>query len=106
MQMKKGSIPIQAATIQPYMPNSKTYLTVPYAEKDAAKALGAKWDAAKKKWYVPSDKDITHFTKWQTKSTVAVSKMKKSASNILTGITTYAKDKDFVAYDGEKPPWD
>ena len=37
---------------------SKIYLNVPYAEKDAAKALGAKWDAAKKKWYVLGDKDI------------------------------------------------
>lgn len=26
-------------------------LNVPYAEKDAAKAAGARWDAARKCWY-------------------------------------------------------
>lgn len=30
----------------------KTYLNVPFAEKDFAKRYGAKWDAAAKKWYV------------------------------------------------------
>lgn len=29
------------------------YLSVPFAEKDIAKGLGAKWDAAKKFWYIP-----------------------------------------------------
>jgi hypothetical protein len=31
----------------------KTYLFVPYSEKDVAKRLGAKWDPAEKKWYAP-----------------------------------------------------
>jgi len=30
----------------------KIYLAVAYAQKDAAKKLGAKWDAKRKKWYV------------------------------------------------------
>ena len=30
----------------------KIYLAVEYAQKDAAKKLGAKWDAKRKKWYV------------------------------------------------------
>jgi len=30
----------------------KIYLAVTYAQKDAAKKLGAKWDAKRKKWYV------------------------------------------------------
>ena len=29
----------------------KTYLLVPYDQKDYAKSLGAKWDPTKKKWY-------------------------------------------------------
>ena len=33
----------------------KTYLNVPYAQKDYAKAHGAKWDREMKKWYVESD---------------------------------------------------
>lgn len=30
----------------------KIYLNVPYAEKDKAKSLGAKWDAITRKWYI------------------------------------------------------
>ena len=51
------------------MTSSKIYLNVPYAEKDAAKALGAKWDAAKKKWYAPGAIDIAQFAKWTPEST-------------------------------------
>jgi ribonuclease HI len=32
--------------------NSKIYLDVSFAQKDEAKALGALWDPAKKKWYM------------------------------------------------------
>ena len=39
-------------------------LNVPYAEKDAARELGAKWDAGKKKWYVPAGVLATPFAKW------------------------------------------
>ena len=39
-------------------------LKVPYPEKDTAKALGARWDAAKKIWYVKDVSDLTLFTRW------------------------------------------
>ena len=29
------------------------YLAVPYADKDEAKALGARWDPARRQWYAP-----------------------------------------------------
>ncbi len=32
--------------------STKTYLEVPYAEREAAKKLGARWDPAAKKWYI------------------------------------------------------
>jgi ribonuclease HI len=35
--------------------NKKIYLNVPYAEKDKAKADGARWDPNAKKWYIYSD---------------------------------------------------
>ena len=40
------------------------YLACPYAEKDEAKSLGARWDAGAKKWYVPDDVDKDLFEKW------------------------------------------
>ncbi|MDD2801633.1 MAG: DUF5710 domain-containing protein [Methylobacter sp.] len=101
------------------MPDTKTYLNVPYAQKDEAKALGARWDATNKKWYVPADKDITLFAKWQSATAVAVSPAsvssrskssavnKTSAGTIATsGVITYAADKNFVAYSGDEAPWD
>jgi len=39
-------------------------LKVPFAEKDTAKALGARWDAAKKIWYIQDVADVTPFMHW------------------------------------------
>ncbi len=44
------------------------FLVVPFAEKDEAKALGARWDAASRKWYVPSGKDAAAFARWLGKA--------------------------------------
>lgn len=48
----------------------KLYLNVPYAEKDEAKALGAKWNAKVKKWYIDVQPDeYVKFSKWILKDT-------------------------------------
>ena len=39
-------------------------LNVPFAEKDAAKELGARWDPELKKWFVPRGVDSSPFAKW------------------------------------------
>lgn len=39
-------------------------LVTPFAEKDAVKALGARWDAAKKLWYIVDVADLTPFMRW------------------------------------------
>jgi cell division septation protein DedD len=41
-----------------------TVLKVPYAEKDEAKQLGARWDPKRKKWYVPAGVDAAPFERW------------------------------------------
>jgi hypothetical protein len=41
-----------------------TYINCPFAEKDAAKSLGAKWDGAQKSWYVPDTVDLAKFSRW------------------------------------------
>ena len=43
---------------------NKVFLKVPFSEKDRAKALGARWDAAQKKWYVPPGVDVSLFGAW------------------------------------------
>lgn len=101
------------------MTDSKTYLNVPFAQKDAAKALGARWDAANKKWYVPADKDVSLFAQWQTDATVQAlssassksttpassSNNSSSVNHASPGAKTHPADKNFVAYDGDAPPW-
>lgn len=39
-------------------------LLTPFAEKDAAKALGARWDSTKKLWYIVDVADLTPFLRW------------------------------------------
>ena len=93
---------------------SKIYLTVPYAQKDTAKALGARWDAAHKKWYVPADKDPALFTHWQPSgdsqtlllTTVATPKSRSSSAKTVQGVVICAIAKNFIAYNGDEPPWD
>jgi len=39
-------------------------LQTPFAEKDKAKALGARWDSVRKVWYVVDVADLTAFMRW------------------------------------------
>lgn len=39
-------------------------LVTPFAEKDAVKALGARWDATKKIWYINDVADLKPFARW------------------------------------------
>ena len=46
------------------------FLNVPYAEKDEAKALGARWNPKVKKWYTDAPrKDYIKFAKWILRDT-------------------------------------
>lgn len=95
------------------MPETKTYLNVPYAEKDAAKGLGARWDAAVKKWYVPANLDCTLFAKWHSISEISAENALNTAKqpnstlkNTATlGVFTQPSIPNFIAYDGDEPPW-
>ena len=65
-----GSVLVRAPTLvredHPIMQTStdRTYLAVPYAEKDQAKALGAKWDREAKAWFVPPGTDLAPLSAW------------------------------------------
>jgi exodeoxyribonuclease VII large subunit len=41
-----------------------TYLQVTYAQRETVKSLGARWDAAAKKWFVPEGRDLGPFDAW------------------------------------------
>ena len=42
----------------------KTYLEVPFRDKDRAKFLGARYDMARKLWFVPDGLDFWCFSEW------------------------------------------
>lgn len=49
------------------------FLTVPYAEKDAAKALGARWNPTRRRWYVADGVATEPFAKWIDAASASVS---------------------------------
>ena len=44
---------------------AKTYLCVPFNEKETAKGLGARWDAERKQWYCEGK--TKRFKRWMPK---------------------------------------
>ena len=44
--------------------SNRFYIACPFADKDDAKSLGARWDMDARKWYVPNDVDRNLFKKW------------------------------------------
>jgi putative DNA primase/helicase len=55
---------VQEAKMNDTTLGDKTYIDVPYKEKEEAKALGAMWDRQEQSWYVPVGKDAAPFAKW------------------------------------------
>lgn len=53
--------------------DARQYLTVPFAEKNLAKRLGARWDNDKRQWYCDSREDNKRFATW---GAIAVAKSK------------------------------
>jgi antirestriction protein ArdC/phage/plasmid primase-like uncharacterized protein len=83
-----------AATGQP---RNREYLNVPYADKEAAKALGAKWDRSEKSWFVPDGVDPSPFAQWAKPNEPAIAipgvpspplqSIAKNATLIAAGMT-------------------
>ncbi len=74
-------------------------LVTPFSEKDAVKALGARWDATKKIWYIVDVADLTPFARWipnidsaMANSTDEVEQLAKGNSKVkvdqFQGLTT------------------
>lgn len=53
------------------MNTSNISLKVPFNEKDQAKALGARWNAELKQWYVPEGVNSAPFEKWLSNAPAA-----------------------------------
>ena len=55
-------------------------LVTPFAEKDAVKALGARWDASKKRWYIVDVTDLSPFLRWIPNMEAAVAQQSSTPS--------------------------
>ena len=42
----------------------ETYLQTAYKDRERVKGLGARWDPARKQWYVPDGRDLALFATW------------------------------------------
>ena len=60
------------------------YLQVPYAEKDAAKRLGARWDPGAERWYIPADRDPEPFARWRAPARATDSQPEPNPSTATT----------------------
>ncbi|OGV77982.1 MAG: hypothetical protein A3I83_07735 [Methylotenera sp. RIFCSPLOWO2_02_FULL_45_14] len=66
------------------MNNSNISLKVPFNEKDQAKALGARWNAELKQWYVPEGVNSAPFEKWFANSSAPEKGAAKAAARSAT----------------------
>jgi hypothetical protein len=88
-------------------------LITPFAEKDAVKALGARWDATKKCWYIVDVADLAPFARWIPSMEPAVDvsgssqKLTKPMFNLPAPASTPAKSANDKADCGcDVLPWD
>jgi putative DNA primase/helicase len=45
--------------------SERVYLSVPYAERQQVKHLGARWDKNARSWYIPGDTPLAPFERWR-----------------------------------------
>jgi hypothetical protein len=110
MQQKRKASEISGDQAQG---GEKTYLNCLFAEKDEAKALGARFDGDAKKWYVPDGVDPAPFAKWLSPSGgagTAESPGKVAATGAKTWLNVPFEDKDTAKglgalFDGEVKRW-
>ena len=63
----------------------RTNLKVPYEEKDDAKKLGARWDAARKTWYVENVENIAKFMRWMPNEAASISIVRTFSAPMKVG---------------------
>jgi hypothetical protein len=61
------------------------FLTVPYAEKDQARELGARWNPTRKRWYVPDGVAVEPFARWMAKEGEPPSSRDERSAKLVTG---------------------
>ena len=77
-----------------------TYLVCPFAQKDAAKAVGARWSASARKWFAPAGYDLAPFAAWLPRRAAAAA----DSPFGLCGATAFTRSAgQGLAFDGPLP---
>jgi exodeoxyribonuclease VII large subunit len=67
----------------------ETYLQTAYKDRELVKGLGARWDAARKQWYVPDGRDLAPFVTWlPAEYQAAKSALENAGTSVSTGGST------------------
>jgi hypothetical protein len=88
-------------------------LKVPFAEKDDAKKLGARWDAARKLWYVQDKDDLAPFSRWSPQphdvasaAPAAAPRAAAGRSNQSAGVLQVGSAYEARPVSCDCPPWE
>ena len=75
--------PASAQSASPFAaaPQPRAYLNVPYAEKDEAKTLGARWDNVKRQWYAPNAESAL-LERWAAKPVVPLTALEGRSATL------------------------
>ncbi len=82
----------------------RTNLQVPFAEKDQAKALGARWDPVKRVWYVQNASDLSAFSRWLPQDATAAATPPASHRKAAAAVPTVTGSRYFELH-CECVPW-
>jgi len=103
------------------MKQAQLRLNVPFAAKDQAKGLGARWDPQLRSWYVPQGVDIQPFAAWwpedlkaqgadameQRQPAAAAAARKPPAKRAATASSAiFTGPAEVAADDSDKLPWE
>ncbi|QOY96175.1 hypothetical protein IM543_10305 [Massilia sp. UMI-21] len=82
------------------------FLTVPYAEKDEAKALGARWNPTKRRWYVPDGVATAAFAKWAAQGGDAAGAAGVAGGRVDSYLGKTVTGTNYVALDHDCNPFE
>ena len=74
----------------------RTYIYVPYIQKDEAKALGARWDPTEKKWYYTDSTLAPRFQRWAEPPAPRTASNPKQPSFQVPNIKLSDEQQEFI----------
>ena len=93
---------VQGGPSMTKLATERVTLNVPFAEKDHAKAAGARWDKVEKVWYAPKGADLEKLGRWQGEAPALrfeIPEVEFKAALIAAGLVI--PDKELPKMDGQ-----